>query len=82
MKVDEIITLEDGKSYGLLLESKQNGFKYFLSVMLNEKEEPTDSFKVFKEINENNEIAVIEEENPIILKKLVEDYYAQLEDIE
>ena len=39
MKVDEIITLEDGKNYGLLLESKQNGFKYFLSVMLNEKEE-------------------------------------------
>lgn len=80
MKVDEMITLSDGKSYGLLLDTEIESGKYFLAVLLNSNEEPTNNFKVFKETIKNNESFVEEEKDPFVLNKLLEDYYLQIDE--
>lgn len=82
MKVDEKITLSNGETYGLLLDSQLDNANYFLAVLLKDGEEPTDKFKVLKEINRNGEVFVSEETDPLILQKLLEDYYDQAEDLD
>jgi len=77
MQVDQMITLANGENYGLLLESKLDDNKYFLAVLLKDNEEPTDTFKVFKEIHDNGDVLVVEEKDPVILGDLLEDYYEQ-----
>ena len=77
MEVDQMITLANGENYGLLLESKIDDNKYFLAVLLKDNEEPTDTFKVFKEMHDNGDVLVVEEDDPIILGDLLEDYYEQ-----
>lgn len=82
MKVDEKITLSNGDIYGLLLDSELDNVNYFLAVLLKNGEEPTDKFKVLKEINRNGEVFVSEEKDPLILQKLLDDYYEQAEDLD
>lgn len=74
MKVDEIIDLENGKSYILLLDSVIDNIKYFLAVGLNEKDEPNNDYIVLKEITENTEIYIQKVTDPVILSKLINDY--------
>ena len=74
MKVDEIIDLENGKSYLLLLESLIDNSNYFLAVALNDSDEPTNDYIVLKEINEDNEIYAQKINDPIILSKLIQEY--------
>ena len=73
MKIDEIIDLENGKSYLLLLDSEIDSNNYFLAVLLNEQ-------IVLKEINENNEIYTQKVNDPIILSKLIEEYSLDYEE--
>lgn len=80
MKVDEIIDLENGTSYLLLLDSMINNIKYFLAVELDESEEPTKNYIVLKEIVENNETYIQKETDPVILSKLIQDYSSDYED--
>lgn len=82
MNVDEMITLENGKSYGLLLDSVLSNNRYFLAVLLNKEEEPTNEFTVLKENIDNGKVFVTVENDPLILEKLIEDYNLQLEDEE
>jgi len=82
MNVDEMVTLANGKSYGLLLDAELNKNMYFLAVLLNDKEEPTNEFIVLKEIEENGQLLVSEEKDPLILNKLLEDYREQMEDMD
>lgn len=74
MKVDEIIDLENGKSYLLLLDSVIDGAKFFLAVGLNEVEEPNNDYIILKEITENNETYIQKVTDPVILSKLINDY--------
>ena len=74
MKVDEIIDLENGKSYLLLLESLIDNSNYFLAVALIDSDEPTNDYIVLKEINEDNEIYAQKVNDPIILSKLIQEY--------
>ena len=82
MKVDEKITLSNGETYGLLLDSELDNINYFLAVLLKDGEEPSNKFKVLKEINRNGETFVSEETDPLILQKLLDDYYDQAGDLE
>ena len=77
-----MITLADGFNYGLLLETILNNESYFLAVQLTEQEQPTDVFKVLKEIEKDDKTYVIEEKDPFILNKLIEDYLILAEDVE
>ena len=74
MKVDEIIELENGTSYLLLLNNTIDNTNYFLAVKLNEQEEPTNDYIVLKEITENNETYIQKVTDPIILSKLITEY--------
>lgn len=78
LEVDTMITLEDGLNYGLLVDAMINDENYFLAVELDEKEEATDKYKVLKEIKDGNDTYVVEEDNPAILAKLVEEFSEQV----
>jgi len=80
MKVDHVITLNDGEQYLLLLEDDIQEDNYFLSVKLDKNNEPTDKYVVLKEIKENGQIYVEEEKNPLILNELLDDYRVQYQD--
>lgn len=80
MTVGEMITLSNKNSYGLLLDAVLNDNKYFLAVLLNEREEPTEKYVVLKEEFDGENISVIEENDVVILSKLLDDYSLQLED--
>lgn len=80
MKVDHVITLDDGEKYLLLLEDEVKEEDYFLSVQLDKNNEPTDKYIVLKEIKENGKIYVEEEKNPLILNELLNDYQVQYQD--
>lgn len=82
MKIDDIISLENGKDYGLLLESVIDDVKYFLAVLVDKEEKPLDEYIVLEEVVEDDETYVQKINDPLILNQLMEDYSLQLEDLE
>lgn len=76
MNVDEVIELENGFDYLLLLKSTLDGANYFLAVRI-ENNEPTSDYKVLKEHIENGETFIQEVKNPITLNKLLDEYSMQ-----
>lgn len=55
MTVDSVITLDNDVNCLLLEKVTHENENYFLSVVLNEDEEPSDEYVFFKEIIEDNE---------------------------
>lgn len=74
MKVDSVITLENNVNCLLLDKANYEGVNYYLSVVLDENEEPTDDNIVLKEIIEDNEIYVEREGNEKVLGELVKQF--------
>lgn len=81
MGVDDIITLEDGKEFLLLLDAVNDGVKYYLAVEC-VNNEPSDHFEVFKEVTENGETSVEEIEDGALLEKLLDDFEEKFDDSE
>lgn len=81
MGVDDIITLEDGKEFLLLLDTVNDGVKYYLAVECINNE-PSDHFEVFKEVTENGETSVEEIEDGALLEKLLDDFEEKFDDSE
>lgn len=77
MNVDEMITLVNNVSYGLLLKASLDEDNYFLAVQLDSNEEPTDKYEVLKEVNDQGEISVLIERDPLILNELLKQYQEQ-----
>lgn len=82
MKIDDIISLENGKDYGLLLESVIDDVRYFLAVLVDKEEKPLDEYIVLEEVVEDDETYVQKINDPLILNQLMENYSLQLEDLE
>lgn len=81
MGVDEIITLEDGKEYILLLSTVEEGEKYFLAVeALNEM--PTDNYEIFKEVVEDGELSVEEVVDEELRLRLIDTLNQQYDEME
>ena len=55
MTVDSVITLDNDVNCLFLEKVTHENENYFLSVVLNEDEEPSDEYVIFKEIIEDNE---------------------------
>lgn len=72
MTVDSVITLDNDVNCLLLERVNYENDNYFLSVILNEDEEPSDKYAIFKEINENNENYVETVEDPNLQASLIE----------
>lgn len=81
MGVDDIITLEDGKEFLLLLDTVNDDVKYYLAVEC-VNNEPSDHFEVFKEVTENGETSVEEIEDGALLEKLLDDFEEKFDDSE
>ena len=80
MKVDEVVTLANGKNYLLLLNSELTDENYFLSVLLDSNNEPTDEYVVLKEIEKEGETYCQKVDDPLILNELISDYKIQYND--
>ncbi len=74
MIVDSVITLENDVNCLLLEKVNFKNDNYFLSVILDEEEEPSDEYVVFKEINENGESFVEKVEEADLLAELVKEF--------
>ena len=77
MQVDRVITLANGKKYLLLLEDDTMEDNYFLSVAIDENNEPTNEYIVLQEINKNGKTFTKKVNDPLILNQLLEDYRNQ-----
>jgi hypothetical protein len=71
MKVDTVITLENNINCLLLEKATLENENYFLAVVLNETEEPSDDYIVLKEKLDNDKQYVIKVEDANTLAKLV-----------
>lgn len=74
MKIDTVVTLDDGKKYLLLLQDELMEDEYFLSVLLDEMNEPTNEYVILKQIVNEDGVYTQKIKNPIILSQLLEDY--------
>lgn len=71
MKVDTVITLDNDINCLLLEKAELNNSNYFLSVVLDESEEPSDEYVVLREIKEGNDNYVMRVDDESTLAELV-----------
>ena len=55
MKKGQIITLDDNSKYLLLMDTNQEGHKFFYANKLTEDEKTTAEYEIFEEVVENGE---------------------------
>lgn len=71
MKVENVITLDNNVNCLLLDKANYNDTNYYLALILDEKEEPTEDSVVLKETIENGDIYVEREDNEEVLQELL-----------
>lgn len=71
MKVDTVITLENDVNCLLLEKANYENDNYFLSVVLDDLEEPSDEYVVLKEIIEDNQNYVMRVVDENVLAELI-----------
>ena len=71
MKVDTVITLDNDMNVLLVDKTVYNDTNYFLGILLNANEEPTDESVILKEIIESDGTYVEKEENKTIIGELL-----------
>ena len=81
MGIDEIITLEDGTEYILLLSTQRDDSKYFLASKY-ENDAPTDSYEVFKEVMVGSDYAVEAVTDEELKNSLTEEFENQVDNME
>lgn len=81
MNIDSVITLENGVNCLLLEKVVYDNKNYFLSVVLDEEEEPSDEYVIFKEIIEDNEAYVEKVEDTELIAKLVNLFSDKVRDL-
>lgn len=74
MTVDSVITLDNDINCLLLDKAVYQGKNYFLAVVLDEIEEPTEEYAVLKEIIENGETYVEKEVDEAIVAELIKTF--------
>lgn len=74
MTIDSVITLENDVNCLLLEKVTYDNNNYFLSVVLNEEEEPSDESVIFKEIIDNGESYVEKVEDSELLAALAKEF--------
>ncbi len=79
MRADSVITLENDVNCLLLEKAVFEDNNYFMAVVLNEQDEPTDEYMVLKEIIEDNEQYVEKVEDNKVLTELVKLFTTKLD---
>ena len=80
MKVDSVITLENDVNCLLLEKVEYENNNYFMAVVLNEEEEPSDEYVIFKEIIENNENYVEKVEDAELFSSLIQLFTTKVDE--
>ncbi len=80
MKVDSVITLENDVNCLLLEKVEYENNNYFMAVVLNEEEEPSDEYVIFKEIIENNENYVEKVEDAELFSSLIQLFTTKIDE--
>lgn len=80
LEVDTVITLDNGDKFLLLLEDELMDDDYFLGVLLDDNDEPTNKYIVLKQILKNGEVYTKTVKDAMILTQLLEDYQIQYSD--
>ena len=80
MEIDTVITLENNKNYLLLMEDSMQADNYFLAVLLDDNEEPTNVYTALKEIITPDGVYCEKVTDVLLLSQLLEDYKLQVED--
>lgn len=80
MKVDSVITLENDVNCLLLEKVEYGNNNYFMAVVLNEEEEPSDEYVIFKEIIENNENYVEKVEDAELFSSLIQLFTTKIDE--
>lgn len=80
MQEETVITLGNGKKYGIILESETMD-NYFLAVLLDEKEEPTNTFTVLKKVVKDNQEFIKRIDDTLILNSLLDDFREQSDEL-
>ena len=80
MKVDSVITLENDVNCLLLEKVEYENNNYFMAVVLNEEEEPSDEYVIFKEIIENNENYVEKVEDAVLFSSLIQLFTTKVDE--
>ena len=70
MKLETIVTLEDGAKYYLADETVHEDKKYFLANKLDENDDLTDKSVIFEELTQNGEVFVDEVTNDKLINYL------------
>ncbi len=76
MKEDTIITLGNGKRYGILLESETMD-DYFLAVLLDSEDKPTSTYTILKKVTKDGTEGVKIVDDVLILNSLLDDFHEQ-----
>ena len=71
MKIDSVITLENDVNCLLLEKVNYNNDNYFLTVVLDDNEEPSDEYIVLKEIIEDGQNYVMRVTDENVLAELI-----------
>ena len=71
MKIDSVITLENDVNCLLLEKVNYNNDTYFLTVVLDDNEEPSDEYIVLKEIIEDGQNYVMRVTDEKVLAELI-----------
>jgi hypothetical protein len=74
MRVDSVITLDNDVNCLLLEKAVLNDDNYFMAVVLDEREEPSDEYVIFKEVLENGEKYVLKVEDESTLNELLKSF--------
>ena len=80
MEIDTIITLANNKKYLLLMEDSMLSDNYYLAVLLDQNEEPTNVYAALKEVEKGNEIYCEKVTDLLVLSKLLDDYKLQFQE--
>ena len=71
MEINDIITLEDGKEYLVLDKVSLNNIVYLYTVLVDDHDKPNGEYIYFKEIKNEQDIAVEEVEDEDLLTTLI-----------
>jgi hypothetical protein len=80
MEIEDIITLDNNENYLLLMVSELTDEKYFLSVKVDDNDEPLGEYVVLQEITKNGETLAKKINNPELLSNLISDFQLQYKD--
>lgn len=79
LELYDVLTLNDNKEYCILRMYEELDNMYLLLAEIDSEEEPTDNYRIVKQVFENNQMFIENIEDPEKINKLKEIFIPMLE---